>query len=368
MKPLAALFLLAVLALGLSGCDVDLVEIELPGEERETGWLRTREPRDIFSDDEWFEIFFTNPSCPPEEERVGGIDEIIAADLLQAQTRVDIAAFDLDALPIVEALIALESRGIPVRVVTDDGGTDASTTNRLRRNGISVVEDRRNAFMHNKFIVIDERIVWTGSLNYTSNGAYCNNNNAVRFDVPELAANYRTEMDEMYEQRQFGPGSPENTPYPQLFVNGVLVETYFAPEERIAPGIASAIATAREEILFLAFSFTEEQIGEALLARAQEGIAVRGVFEATGADSPFSYYERLLLARLPNLEVRKDGNRRIMHHKVLIVDRELVIFGSFNFSSSANESNDENVVMVYDPEFASYFVEEFGFVWDEARS
>lgn len=366
MRPLALLPWLAVLALGLSGCDVELVNVDVPGEERETGRLRTPEPRDVSHEGEWFEIFFTNPSCPPEEERTGGIDEIIAADLLQAQASVDVAAFDLDALPIVEALITLESRDIPVRVVTDDGGTDASTTNRLRRNGISVVGDGRAALMHDKFIVIDERIVWTGSLNYTSNGAYCNNNNAVRFDVPELAANYRAEMDEMVLQRQFGPTSPANTPYPQVFVNGVLVETYFASEERLAPVIASAIAAAREEILFLTFSFTEQQIGDALLARAQAGIPVRGVFEATGADSPFSYYEQLLLARLPNLEVRKDGNPRLMHHKVLIVDRELVVFGSFNFSASANESNDENLVMVYDPAFAGYFVEEFGFVWDEA--
>lgn len=368
MKRLANLFFLAVLALGLGGCDVDLVEVTRRGQERETGRLRTPAPRDVSHGGDWYEIFFTNPSCPPQAERTGGIDAIIAADLLQAQASVDIAAFDLDALPIVEALITLESRDIPVRVVTDDGNTDQATTNRLRRNGITVVGDGRTALMHNKFIVIDERIVWTGSLNYTSNGAYCNNNNAVRFDVPELAANYRSEMDEMVLERQFGPTSPANTPFAQLFVNGVLVESYFASEERLAPVIASAIATAREEVLFLAFSFTEQQIGDALLARAQAGTPVRGVFEATGADSPFSYYERLLQARLPNLEVRKDGNRRIMHHKVFIIDRELVIFGSFNFSSSANESNDENVVMVYDPEFASYFVEEFGFVWDEAGS
>jgi phosphatidylserine/phosphatidylglycerophosphate/cardiolipin synthase-like enzyme len=359
--------LFAVLALGLVACDVNLINVDVV-EERETGRLRTPEPRDIFRDDAWYEIFFTNPTCPPEAERVGGIDAIIAADLLQAQLSADIAAFDLDAPPIVDALIELESRDIPVRVVIDDGNTEQSTTNRLRRNGISVVEDGRSALLHNKFIVIDERVVWTGSLNYTSNDAYCHNNNAVRFDVPELAANFQAEMDELYEERQFGPTSPANTPYPQVFVNGVLVESYFASEERVAPTIAAAIATAREEILFLAFSFTEEQIGEALLARARAGIPVRGVFETTGADSPFSYYGRLLSAGLPNLQVQKDGNSRLMHHKVLIVDRELVVFGSFNFSASANESNDENVVMVYDPEFAAYFVEEFGFVWDEAGS
>src|SRR5690606_30423300 len=69
---------------------------------------------------DWYEIYFTNPTCPSEFERTGGIDEIVANDLLTAQRTVDIAAFDLDALPIVDALIELRKRGVTVRVVTDD--------------------------------------------------------------------------------------------------------------------------------------------------------------------------------------------------------------------------------------------------------
>jgi phosphatidylserine/phosphatidylglycerophosphate/cardiolipin synthase-like enzyme len=365
LRPVLVLALV-VLAASLFACDGDFGEVVVV--EDGPGILRTPTVPDVRLEGSWYEIFFTDPSCPPLEQRVGGLDAIIAADLLQAERRVDIAAFDLDAAPIVDALIELEKRDILVRVVTDDGNTDPSTTNRLRRNGISVVEDRRSALMHNKFIVIDDRIVWTGSLNYTSNGAYCNNNNAVRFDVPELGANFVAEMDEMYDERAFGPTSPAWVPYRHVRVNDVLVETHFASEEDVAGTIAAAAASAEDEILFMAFSFTEEQIGEAVLAQARRGITVRGVFEATGADSPFSYYERFLGERLPNLEVHKDGNPRLMHHKVMIVDRALVIFGSFNFSANATNQNDENVVIVYDPEFARYFVEEFGFVWDEATS
>lgn len=358
--------LLALLLTGLVGCDVDLGEVVVIKEG--PGILRTPTVPDVRREGSWYEIFFTDPGCPPFDQRIGGLDAIIATDLLQAEARVDIAAFDLDAVPIVEALIELRRRDIPVRVVTDDGYTEASTTNRLRRNGISVVEDRRTALMHNKFIVIDERIVWTGSLNYTSNGAYCNNNNAVRFDVPEMAANYTAEMDEMFNGRAFGPTSSTWLPNRQIRVNDVLIESYFGPEERLAPVLAAAADSAEEEILFMTFSFTEKIIGEAILRQARQGITVRGVFEATGSDTAFSYYERMLGERLPNLQVHKDGNRRLMHHKVLIVDRELVVFGSFNFSASANEQNDENIVIVHDAEFASYFVEEFGFIWEEATS
>lgn len=315
----------------------------------------------------WYEIYFTDPTCPPEAQRAGGVDEIIAGDVAQAARQVDVAAFDLDAEPLVDALIALEADGVTVRVVTDNDNEDLSSIRRLRRNGISVVTDDRSALMHNKFIVIDEVVVWTGSLNYTSNGAFCNNNNAVRIVSGRLAANYTTEMDEMYEQRSFGPRSPDDTPRRQVRINDVLVENYFGPEEEIAPIIARVIENGRNEILFLAFSLTHEVIGEALLDRAENDVTVRGVFESVGSETPFSYYPVLRDAALPALSVRQDGNPRLMHHKVIVVDREIVIFGSFNFSANANDSNDENVLIVHDPEFASFFVEEFEFVWNEAQ-
>ncbi|MCB9432979.1 MAG: hypothetical protein H6668_13465 [Ardenticatenaceae bacterium] len=314
----------------------------------------------------WYEIYFTNPTCPPEEERSGGLDEYIAADLAQAETQVDIAAFDLDAEPIVNALITLEGRGVKVRVVTDEDNAELSSIRRLRRNGISVIEDKRRALMHNKFIVVDGRFLWVGSMNFTTNGVYCNNNNIVRFDAPELAANYTTEMDEMYDQQLFGPDSPNNTPHEQLVIHGIQVENYFSPEKEVAPIIARAVARAQQEILILAFTFTDDQIGEAILGRADAGIPVRGVFETAGADIEFSYYTIMKDAGIANVEVRKDGNSRVMHHKVIIIDRETVIFGSFNFSDSANRRNDENIIIVHDPTFTSFFVEEFGFVWDEA--
>ncbi|MEZ4658427.1 MAG: phospholipase D-like domain-containing protein [Caldilineaceae bacterium] len=308
-----------------------------------------------------YQIYFTDPTCPPEEERHGGLDETIAADLLTAAAQVDVAAFDLDAEPIVQALIDLAGNGRTVRVVTDTDNADLSSIRRLRRNGISVVEDKRNGLMHNKFIVIDQKILWMGSLNYTSSGVYCNNNNLVRFASPELAANYVAEMDEMYIERSFGPSSPINTPHEKLVVQGIEIENYFAPERELelVNVIARTVVRAEEEILFMAFSFTNEEIGEAMLGRADAGVPLRGIFESTGADSESSYYPIMAAAGLPNVAVLRDANPYIMHHKVIIVDRQTVVLGSFNFSASANRSNDENIAVVHAAAFAAPFVAEF---------
>lgn len=316
--------------------------------------------------EQWYEIYFTDPVCPPEEERFGGVDEIVAESFAEAEVRVDVAAFELNAEPIVNTLIDLEERGVEVRIVTDTDNADESSINRLRRNGISVVEDKRSGLMHNKFAVIDGRYVWIGSMNFTTNGAYCNNNNLLIFDSPRLAANYTAEMDEMYNDRLFGPDSPINTPNEQLIIGGVEIENYFGPEIDIAPIIARRVASAEESILFMAFSFTDERVGEAILGRADAGVVVQGVFETVGSETAFSYYPLMRDAFLPNLEVRQDGNPRIMHHKIIIIDFETVILGSFNFSESANRRNDENVIIVTDPIFANFFVEEFTAVWDEA--
>lgn len=316
---------------------------------------------------DWYEIYFTNPTCPPEAERVGGIDAIMADTFRDAELRVDVAAFDLDSPALVEALIELEERGIQVRIVTDEDNAGLSSINRLRRNGLSVIEDKRTGLMHNKFAVIDGRYVWVGSMNFTTNGAYCNNNNLLLFDSPRLAANYTAEMDEMVNERLFGPDSPVNTPNEQLIIQGVRVENYFGPEKDIAPIIARTVARAQQSIQFMAFSFTDERVGEAILGRADAGVAVQGVFETTGADTRFSYYPPMRDAGIPNLAVRLDGNSAIMHHKVIIIDAETVVFGSFNFSESANRRNDENVLIITDPTFAGYFLEEFNAVWNEAE-
>jgi phosphatidylserine/phosphatidylglycerophosphate/cardiolipin synthase-like enzyme len=315
---------------------------------------------------QWYEIYFTDPTCPDESQRTGGLDEVVAADLLLARRQVDVAAYDLDAEPVVEALIELEGRGVFVRVVTDEDNADQSSIRRLRRNGISVVEDERSALMHNKFIIIDNRYLWVGSMNLTSNGAYCNNNNFVRLDAPQIAFNYRAEMEEMYDDRSFGPTSPDNALNKIVEIDGVRVENYFASEDHVAPIIGQKIATARDEVLFMAFSFTHEDIGEAMIDRAEAGIQVRGVFETVGSDTDFSYYPEMDGMRLPNLQVRQDGNNRLMHHKVIIIDGRTVIFGSFNFTGNANDSNDENVLIIEDTTFAGYFVAEFQGIWAEA--
>lgn len=316
----------------------------------------------------WAQPFFTAPDFADRSLHQGGLDAQVAADIEAAQEQVDIASFEFNLESITQALLRAHGRGVRVRLVLDGGNLGneemKAATDRLLAAGIPIVFDKREAFMHDKFVIVDRHILWVGSWNLTENDTYRNNNNLLRFDLPQLAENYTAEFEEMFLNGQFGPRSPGNTPYPVLQLSdGSRIETYFAPEENARGAIMSRLRQAKEEILFLAFSFTDDDIARVLLEKARDGVRVRGVFESRQA-SEYSEYEVL---RKAGLDVRQDGNPRNMHHKVFVIDGQVLITGSYNFSKNAAEENDENILVIENPVLARAYREEFERVYQAAQ-
>ncbi|MCB0172871.1 MAG: phospholipase, partial [Anaerolineae bacterium] len=84
--------------------------------------------------------------------------------------------------------------------------------------------------------------------------------------------------------------------------------------------------------------------------------AVRGIFETRGSETEFSEFAQM---KRQNLDVRQDGNPYTLHHKVFIIDNQVVTLGSFNFSDNANRANDENMLIIHNPDIAAEFLAEF---------
>jgi phosphatidylserine/phosphatidylglycerophosphate/cardiolipin synthase-like enzyme len=80
------------------------------------------------------------------------------------------------------------------------------------------------------------------------------------------------------------------------------------------------------------------------------------VVEASQISATGSDVGRLLEA---GLDIRMDSNPNLMHHKTIIVDRETVILGSYNFTRSAEAKNDENLLIFHNPPFIDQFLIEF---------
>jgi len=320
-----------------------------------------------------YEVYFTTPVYPDRPEtRHGGIDERFVQLVDASRTSLDIAAYEFDLENVALAIKRARDRGVAVRMVTDTDTVNAvrdEVTQKalkiVRDAGVTIVPDERSAIMHHKFAVRDGEEIWTGSWNLTVGDTYRLNNNAVRMRSPELARAFTEEFDTMFVQKKFGAGRPRGNVTPPVQVGSMRVQVLFAPEDGVADKIAERVRQATSQIRFLAFSFTHDAIGRAVMERAKNGVAVAGVFEKTGSETRFSEMTPMKAA---GLDVYQDGNPYVLHHKIFVLDGRTTVFGSFNFSDSADKDNDENCLIVDDPAFAALFLAETDRMLALARS
>ena len=305
----------------------------------------------------WYQVYFTDPNSPTAATYRGGPDTQLAKAVDGARLSVDVAIYDLNLWSVRDALIGAHQRGVEVRVVTESDNLDEQEVQELKQAGIMVLGDQQEGLMHDKFMVIDRAEVWTGSMNFTTGGGYLDNNNLIRLQSTEIAKDYTHEFEQMFVEDHFGAQKTANTPNPQVTINGSLVEVYFSPEDGTLNHILAAVNAAQESIYFLAYSFTSDELADAMISKAKSGVKVGGVFDEDQYHSNAgTEYDRLKSA---GIDVRLDGDPRLMHHKVIIIDGQVVVTGSYNFSFNAEHNNDENTLIIHNQDISAQYLAEF---------
>jgi len=202
-------------------------------------------------------------------------------------------------------------------------------------------------------------------MNFTLIGSYPNDNNLIQVRSSQLVQNYLFEFGEMFLDHQFGSASPANTPNPILNVDGTQLEVFFSPDDGTIKRLIELVQDAKDEILFMAFSFTDDDLAQVILDRATEGVIVAGVLDKSQALSNTGGEYTHLLEN--GIDVRLDGNQYGMHHKVIIIDKRIVVTGSYNFSNNARTRNDENTLIIHSPQISRLYRDEFIRVWGIAQ-
>ena len=368
-RPLIAFLILVILTLACDSSTATVTPqtppITEPATEESSPLTEIPLPAGYGVDGGWFALYFTNPSSPLSSQRTGGIDQPLAAAIDSAKLSVDVAIYSLSLNSIRDALLRAHDRGVRVRMVMESDNMDRTDPQLLKDAGIPILGDRREGLMHNKFVAIDNSEVWVGGMNYTDSGAYEDNNVMMRIRSVKMAENFAKEFEEMFTEDKFGDNIEAETPNPRVTIDGTPVDTYFSPDDGVQPILADILNEAQESVYFMAFSFTADPLGEAIRARARNGVTVAGVMDEDQVKSnigtefdPFNQ---------AGLDVYHDGNPGQMHHKIIIIDEEIVIFGSYNFTNSAETRNDENLLIVYNEQIAAQFLAEFQRVYGQTK-
>jgi phosphatidylserine/phosphatidylglycerophosphate/cardiolipin synthase-like enzyme len=310
----------------------------------------------------------------------GALEAAIINRINNATTSIDASIYNINRTTIVEALTNAYNNGVQVRYVTDDETGNLALQNPTPP--FPVIKGNIDGLMHNKFFVFDadsedESWVIMGSTNMTEQNLANDFNNMVAIQDQSLAKTYTKEFQEIWGSDgpnpgifnvKFGVDKSDDTPH--LFnINGMTVESYFSPTDNTSIGIGGAISTANDDFQFAVLTFTNNELGNAVLNAHNAGVDVRGIID--NINDQGSEYQYLLDN---GVNVSPDNTTVQTHHKYCIVDATnpasdpQVVTGSHNWSASADTRNDENTLIFHDADIANIFLQEFEARWCEATA
>ena len=176
----------------------------------------------------------------------------------------------------------------------------------------------------------------------------------------------------MFENNQFGSLVVPETPYPVVDIQGTQVEVLFSPDDIVVSRLSQLITEAQQNISFLVYSFSSEDLGTNIRAKANEGVAIAGVieFDPIDPESPnpnLSLVDELNFFREAGLNVLVDRNPEVLNHKIMVIDGKIVVIGSYDFTNRAEIENDENILIIHNEMVAQKFMEEFERVLSRAQ-
>ena len=345
------------------------------------------------------DVYFNDPGA-----RLGTIWKSDAVEIMieiidSSQATLDFAVMGFSHEDVIDAMIRAYDRGVAVRMVGDAGHLYNSGYRRLIERHIPVVTGNDAHIMHDKFMIVDGRFLFAATANWTPTDLEHNSNNFVAIDSPFVAADFQAEFEQMWDGR-FGHQKVRQLNGNVYEIGDTTVEVWFSPNEDAMGRILELVDAAQESIRFTIFAFTKDQVGSAFIRKqeeferldAAEGVdpdidfrdrrSVAGVIDQSQLHSNGQYHEvyRLLGAEIP---LRMDGNDASkqpgdyqagggrLHSKTMVMDaygeNPVVITGSFNWSASATQSNDEFLMVFHGPRVAQEFDGYFEYLWRNGR-
>lgn len=222
--------------------------------------------------------------------------------------------------------------------------------------------DAADAIMHNKFFVVDDRFVWTGSTNISDSGTGGYNANLVTVvDSRKVANLYRKEMDQMFVNGRYHRKKRSHGAF-EAKLSNANVEVLFSPQDTpIRERVRPILKAATERVDIAVFFLTHKHIAADLIKLHRKGVKIRVIIDATAAKNGYSKHELLRAAGIP-VKVENWGGK--MHMKSAVIDGKTVITGSMNWTTAGDDDNDENVIIVHSPEHAAQYETFFDGLWE----
>lgn len=346
------------------------------------------------------------------------VEDIVVRALAAAHQSIDLTMFTLTSPKIVRALLAAKERGARVRVIVDKSQhtqdfmkpfVDWLAFHKVpvkilagpNSDGPEYAEKN-----HNKFAVLDGKLVITGSTNWTKSGFATNFDGMYLLDDAKDAASFAAFYDDMFKSRLATRHIPPTTeptlptdeevleglrgvpkplppapvwgPLPEaraIAFNGETLPSAAArPVHPVKDLLIKAIDASQKSIELALYEFNLEDIVEALKRAKKRGVVVRVIIDYQKAFPKGRYTDGEERERNPQVQalftefdttvLRGTRLPGIMHNKIAIFDGKLIEYGSYNWSYTAENHHFEHIQFTDEAQRVAFYRK----TWEWMRS
>lgn len=292
-------------------------------------------------------------------------------EINNAQTSIDFAIYGYTKIPSIQsALENAQKRGVIIRFVYDIDGKNKNlysdtlyltTVLKNSRADFSAEKKYQNIIMHNKFFIFDGKKILTGSANISNTDLSGFNSNAIIIlSSVQIANAYSQEFEQMYGGK-FHNIKQKICNKEGLKIDNSEFSVYFSPADKaITEKIIPLINEAQKYIYMPVFLITHQELCRSLTNAKNRGVDVKIIIDATNAHGNYSKHKIL---RQEGIKVKTENYAGKMHSKSIIIDDLYTIIGSMNFSQSGDNKNDENVLIIKNPDVAVFYKKFFQYLW-----
>lgn len=281
-------------------------------------------------------------------------------EINSAQNSIDFAIYGYTKVPAIQnSLEKAQQRGVKVRFVYDLDENKINIypdTLYLSKIFTNSNHDTDDKLMHDKFFIFDNKKVLTGSANISNTDMSGFNSNAIiLINSEKIADIYSQEFEQMYQ----GKFHKQKSKICDKQENNISV--YFSPQDKaITEQVIPLVDGAQKYIYIPAFLITHKGLSDSLIRASKRGVAVKIILDATNTHTPSS---KMKMLRAAGIQVKTENLAGKLHSKSIIIDDSYTVIGSMNFSRSGESVNDENLIIIKDPQIAQFYKTFFQYLW-----
>lgn len=256
-----------------------------------------------------------------------------------AKSSVLLIVYSLTDANIISSLRSKSQEGINVKVICDAKASPYIDS----KLGSKISTTRRfgPGLMHQKILVVDNKHIWLGSANMTSESLSLHGNLVTAMESLDLANAITTKAQTLKIEGKTTPISHED-----FFIGGQKVELWFLPDNKDAiRRLKSLIHSAEKTIRVAMFTWTRQDLANAIIHAAKRGVQAEVVIDHYSAKGASAKIVKLLKDNGVNVSISPGG--ALLHHKFLYIDNEVLVNGSANWTKAAFTQNDDCFVVLH---------------------